>query len=137
MLAHRFGMIFVRKHEVLEIHRRSLDEFGGSTGLRDEGAFESALVAVENRLAYEQADVLECAATYAHHLTMAHAFVDGNKRVAAATMRVFLLINDVEITASQDELYDLFITIASGEMKRDDVEQWLRLRVQKPHPDME
>ena len=112
------------------MHRRSLEEFGGSAGIRDEGAFESALVAVDNRVAYEQADVLACAATYAYHLTMAHAFVDGNKRVAAAAMRVFLLVNEVEIATTEDALYDLFIAIASGEMRRDTVEEWLRARVQ-------
>lgn len=123
-------MIFLTKVEVLEIHQRSLDEFGGSAGIRDEGAFESALVAVENRVAYENADVIACAATYAYHLTMAHAFVDGNKRVGAAATRVFLLVNEVSIVASQSELYDLFMSIASGEMRRDAVEAWLRARIQ-------
>jgi death-on-curing protein len=123
------SMILLRKVEVLEMHRRSLAEFGGLAGIRDEGAFESALVAVDNRVAYEQADVLACAATYAYHLTMAHAFVDGNKRVAAAAMRVFLLVNEVEIAATEDALYGLFIAIASGEMRRDGVEEWLRARV--------
>jgi len=122
-------MILLTKTEVLAIHRRSLEEFGGSDGIRDEGAFESALVAVENRILYENADVLACAATYAYHLTMAHAFVDGNKRVGAATMRVFLLVNEVEVNASEDELYDLFIGIASGEIRRDAVEEWLKERV--------
>jgi death-on-curing protein len=123
------SMILLRKVEVLEMHRRSLAEFGGLAGIRDEGAFESALVAVDNRVAYEQADVLACAATYAYHLTMAHAFVDGNKRVAAAAMRVFLLVNEVEIVATEDALYGLFIAIASGEMRCDGVEEWLRARV--------
>lgn len=123
-------MILLRKIEVLEMHRRSLAEFGGSAGIRDEGAFESALVAVENRVVYEQADVPACAATYAYHLTMAHAFVDGNKRVAAAAMLVFLFVNEVEIGTTEDALYDLFIAIASGEMRREAVEEWLRERVQ-------
>jgi len=119
-------MILLTKSEVLAIHQRSLQEFGGSGGIRDEGAFESVLVAVENRIVYEQVDVLACAATYAYHLTMAHAFVDGNKRVAAATMRVFLLVNEVDLDASEDDLYDLFIGIAAGAIRRDAVEQWLR-----------
>jgi death-on-curing protein len=121
-------MILLRKIEVLEMHRRSLEEFGGSPGIRDEGAFESALVSVENRVAYEDADLLACAATYAYHLTMAHAFVDGNKRVGAAAMRVFLFINDIEIRATEDELYDLFMAIASGEKRREAIEEWLRAR---------
>ena len=125
-------MILLRKIEVLEMHRRSLEAFGGSPGLRDEGALESALVSVENRVAYEDVDVLACAATYAYHLTMAHAFVDGNKRVGAAAMLVVLFVNDVEIRATEDELYDLFIAIASGEKRREAVEEWLRTRASGP-----
>ena len=60
---------------------------------------------------------------------MAHAFVDGNKRVAAAATRVFLLVNDVSVEASEDALYDLFMGIASGELDREAVENWLRARV--------
>jgi death-on-curing protein len=121
-------MILLRKDEVLAIHARALREFGGSPGIRDEGALESALVATDNRLWYEHADVLACTATYAYHLTMAHAFVDGNKRVGAAVMRTFLFVNDVRIQATEDDLYDLFMAIASSEMDRDGVEFWLRRR---------
>jgi death on curing protein len=127
-------MIFLSKDEVLSMHRRALEEFGGSTGIRDEGAFESALVAAENRVAYEQADVIACAATYAYHLAMAHAFIDGNKRVAAAVMRVFLLLNEVEVLASEDDLFSLFMGIASGQMPRDGVEKWLRERANTSMP---
>jgi prophage maintenance system killer protein len=44
-------------------------------------------------------------------------------------MRVFLLVNEVEVNASEDELYDLFIGIASGDLRRDAVERWLKARV--------
>jgi len=77
---------------------------------------------------------LACAATYAYHLTMAHAFVDGNKRVGAAAMRVFLRVNDVWIWAQEDDLYELFMAIAAGELRRDAVEAWLRAR-QKSTPE--
>lgn len=124
-------MILLRKVEVLAIHDRALQEFGGSPGIRDEGALESALVATDNRVWYEQADIVACAATYAYHLTMAHAFVDGNKRVGAASMRAFLVANDMALEATQDALYDLFMAIASGEMNRDAVEFWLRRRISR------
>ncbi len=73
-------MLFLYKTEVIDIHERLIEEFGGINGLRDEGALESALSSVENRAYYENADILICAATYAYHLTQAHAFIDGNKR---------------------------------------------------------
>jgi death-on-curing protein len=64
-------------------------ETGGGAGIRDVALLESALVAVENRHNYEDADLVACAATYAYHLTQAHAFIDGNKRIAAAVANVF------------------------------------------------
>ena len=119
-------MIFLSKDEVLTIHSRAIEAFGGAEGLRDEGALESALVAVENRSFYERADVCTCAATYAYHLTQAHAFLDGNKRVAAAVTEIFVIVNGARLNATDDDLYELFLKIASGELSRDAVEERLR-----------
>ena len=77
-------MIFLRKSDIVALQHVLIDEFGGSHGLRDAGALESAVVAAENRHHYEQSDHAALAATYAFHLTQAHAFVDGNKRVVRA-----------------------------------------------------
>ena len=82
-------MKFPDKLDVLAVHARLISETGGSSGIRDEGLLESALAAAENRHHYEAADLVACAATYAYHLTQAHAFIDGNKRVAAAITETF------------------------------------------------
>jgi death on curing protein len=99
--------------------------------LRDEGALESALSAVENRAFYENADLAVCAATYAYHLTQAHAFIDGNKRVAAAVAEVFVDINGGQLEATNDEVVTLFLKIAAGEFSRDEVEDFFKKRVIK------
>lgn len=116
-------MLFLYKTEVIDIHERLIEEFGGINGLRDEGALESALASVENRAYYENADILICAATYAYHLTQAHAFIDGNKRIAAAISEIFLDINSIRLNATNDQIVDLFLSIASGEKSRNDIEQ--------------
>jgi len=116
-------MLFLYKTEVIDIHERLIEEFGGINGLRDEGALESTLASVENRAYYENADILMCAATYAYHLTQAHAFIDGNKRIAAAISEIFLDINSIRLNATNDQIIDLFLSIASGEKSRNDVEQ--------------
>src|SRR5882762_1286922 len=108
---------------------RLIEQFGGSHGLRDEGALESGLAAAESRAFYENADVATCAATYAYHLTQAHAFADGNKRVGAAVAEVFLMMNGASLAASNDEIIALFLRIAASEISRDDVEQWYLARV--------
>lgn len=122
-------MIFPEKFDVLTVHARLIAATGGTAGLRNEALLESALAAAENRYHYEAADVVSCAATYAYHLAQAHAFFDGNKRVAAAITETFLETNGYELTMSNDEIAELFLAIASSELSRDQVEQLLRGKI--------
>lgn len=119
-------MKFPDKLDALAVHARLISETGGAAGLRDEGLLESALAAAENRHHYEAADVVACAAMYAYHLAQAHAFVDGNKRVAAAIAETFLETNGSQLIMTDDEIVQLFLDIASGLLSRDQVEQLLR-----------
>jgi death-on-curing protein len=114
---------------VLAIHARAIEEFGGLRGVRDAGALDAALTAVENRAYYEQATLTPCAATYAYHLTQAHAFLDGNKRVAAAVAEIFLELNGAELRTTNEELVAVFLAIAAGQASRQDVEEWFAQRV--------
>ena len=122
-------MIFPEKLDVLAVHARLIAETGGTSELRDEALLESALAAVKNRHHYEAADVVGCAATYAYHLAQAHAFLDGNKRVAAAITEAFLETNGFELTMTNEEIVILFLAIASSELNREQVEQQLRDKV--------
>lgn len=122
-------MIFLAKEEILEIQARLIERYGGIHGLRDEGALESALTAAENRAYYEEAPIEILAATYGYHLSQAHAFLDGNKRIAAAAAGIFLELNGAWLNASQDEIIELFLDIAASRLSREDVEkkfaEWL------------
>jgi death-on-curing protein len=117
------SLLFLSKQEVLDIHAKAIAQFGGSPGLRDEGSLESALIAAEQRYFYENADLATCAATYAFHLSQAHAFVDGNKRVAAAVSEIYLEINGARLALTNDRIVDLFLRIAAGELSRNQVDQ--------------
>ena len=122
-------MKFPDKLDVLTAHARLIAETGGSIGLRDEGLLESALAAAENRRSYEAADLVTCAATYAYHLTQAHAFIDGNKRVAAAVTETFLESNGSQLAMTDAELVQLFLDIAAGILSRGEVVQLFRARI--------
>src|SRR5436190_8215601 len=122
-------MTFPDKLDVLIVHARLISETGGTGGIRDEGLLESALAAAENRHHYEAADVVRCAATYAYHLTQAHAFIDGNKRVAAAITETFLETNGVRLIMTNDEIVQLFLKIASGAVNHDQIEHILKEKV--------
>jgi death on curing protein len=119
-------MRFPEKLDVLAVHATLIAETGGSGGLRDETSLESALAAAQNRYQYEAADVVSCAATYAFHLTQSHAFLDGNKRVAAAITEAFLETNGLALTMTNEEIVVLFLDIASSKINREQIEGRLR-----------
>lgn len=116
-------MLFPRKDEVLEIHRKLIEQFGGAHGLRDEGLLDSALLAPTSRQHYEGADLATCGATYAFHLTGNHPFADGNKRIGAAVAEISVRLNGGQLATTNDEIVDLFFRIAVGSVAREEVEQ--------------
>jgi len=122
-------MIFIDKMAVLEIQAQLIERYGGIHGLRDGGALESALQAAENRSFYEDVPLAVLAATYAYHLSQAHAFLDGNKRIAAAVAGVFLELNGAWLDAAQDEIIELFLDIAASRLQREDVEEKFTARL--------
>jgi death-on-curing protein len=111
--------------EVQWMHDRTLLAHGGTAGIRDAAALESALMAVRNRRLYEDATLIQCAATYAYHLSQAHAFLDGNKRIAAMATEMFLRLNGLALHATNDEIAELFLGIAASEISRAQIEQQL------------
>ena len=54
-----------------------------------------------------------------------HAFIDGNKRIGAHTMIVFLALNEIYLEYSQDELIDVVLKVASGEYDYDKLLNWI------------
>ncbi len=122
-------MTLFEKEEVLTIHCANIQRFGGSHGLRDEAALESALNAAQTRNYYEQADVFTRAATYGFHLCQAHAFVDGNKRIGAIICELFLKDNGMALLASNEQIVETFLRIAASQMTRDELEAFLRAHI--------
>jgi death-on-curing protein len=120
---------FLRPHEVLAIQARAIEAFGGLHGVRDAGALEATLTAVENRAYDEQATLTTCAATYAYQLTQAYAFLDGNKRVSAAVVEIFLELNGAALRTTDEEIVAVFLAIAAGQVSCQDVELWFAQRV--------
>ncbi len=55
--------------------------------------------------------VQQKAAGLGYGLVQNHAFNDGNKRIGAHAMLVFLALNNVELTYKQTELSDVFLGI--------------------------
>jgi death-on-curing protein len=102
--------------EVLELYRRIMEQSGGTMGIRDLGALESALA--QPRMTFGGTDlypsIAEKAASLGFSLVNNHPFVDGNKRTGHAAMEVFLILNGYEIEASIDEQERVILQVASG-----------------------
>lgn len=111
---------------VLAIQADQIREHGGSFGIRDKGLLESALHRPRNRFAYEpESDLATLAAAYGFGIAMNHPFVDGNKRVAFQAMYVFLGINGQTITADEEEVVRLVLTLAAGDLSEAELVIWL------------
>lgn len=119
---------FLTLEQVEEIHRISLRRHGGQDGLRDRGAFESAVMQARNVWLYGHADLYEIAAAYAFHLAQSQAFIDGNKRTGMGAALVFLEGNGSPIPKATVELHGAMIAIAEMRMGRKelaDLFRWL------------
>jgi death-on-curing protein len=51
-----------------------------------------------------------------HSLARKHALVDGNKRLALAATIAFLGINGVRLTLTNNEAYELVMSVAAGQL---------------------
>lgn len=89
--------------DILAIHEDQIERYGGSNGVRDMGALESALFRPQTGY---YADLVEEAAALWESLAQNHPFIDGNKRVAFAGTYVFLAANGLTIEADPLQAYD-------------------------------
>lgn len=120
-------MIRLSKSQVLLILEQLIAETGGSSGLRDEGMLDSALNAPFQTFGGEDVypSLQQKAARLCFGLVKNHPFVDGNKRIGAHAMLVFLALNGVELQHSQTELSDVILQLAAGEIEATDLLHWI------------
>ena len=75
--------IWIDANALRLLHRETLAEFGGLSGMRDEGLFLSALARPRNLFVYEGVtNISRLTAAYAYGIARNHPFNDGNKRAA-------------------------------------------------------
>ncbi len=120
-------MKYITLNEVIELHDYLILEFGGSGGIRDKGALESALA--QPRATFGRIDLyptlVEKAISLGFSLIQNHAFVDGNKRIGHLAMEIFLRMNGNKINAPIDEQENIILQVASSKLGRDEFKNWL------------
>jgi len=115
---------YITLPDVLAIHQVIIRRYGGSDGIRDMGALESALMRPQS--GYYDDIIFEAAALF-ESLIINHPFLDGNKRVAFATTDAFLRINDYRITGNSSEIHETIMELFdTGSCVLSRIEPWLR-----------
>lgn len=118
---------FITLAQAKAIHDQQLTLFGGAVGIIDEGKLESALYRSTNIANYNpDASLCDLAAALGYGITINHPFLDGNKRTAFIVMAVFLAINQIELTATEMDVVEIMLGIASGETKEQELSSWLK-----------
>lgn len=122
--------IWIRTIEALAFHAQLIAIFGGPEGVRDWGLLESALARPRNLFVYKRKKVSlpDLAAAYAVGISSNHPFVDGNKRTAMQVAFVFLEINGLTVTASQEDACLTFMRLAAGKLKDAELAAWFKER---------
>jgi death-on-curing protein len=107
--------LFLSVEDVLALHDDQLRLFGGSAGVRDRGALESAVATPEATFDDEflHEDLFHMAAAYAFHIAENQPFVDGNKRTGLNAALVFLDVNGWVVEDPEMRLFDAMIALSS------------------------
>jgi death on curing protein len=117
----------IKVEEVINIHEILIEKFGGTRGIRDRNALESALG--RPFMTFDQKELyptpVEKAAALIESLITNHPFVDGNKRIGYFIMRYFLLGENIDIQATQTEKYNFVMKIAQGQSSFESICDWL------------
>ena len=120
-------MKMISKWQVIELHKMLISKFGGIDGIRDEDLLDSALASPLQ--SFDGIDMFsnveEKAARLGFGLIKNHPFSDGNKRIGAHAMLTVIMVNGIEMSYTQKELYEVILQIADGTGSYDTLLEWI------------
>ena len=120
-------MKYLGLEEILQLHFKVIEDFGGSHGVRDEGRLKSVINApLQSVFGEEQyKTVFEKAAVYLRNIIADHPFYDGNKRSCVTVAVIFLKRNRVMLSASPKALEDFAVSVAVDHLEIAEIALWL------------
>jgi len=121
-------MYYLTAEDILFMHYKLIEDYGGSHGIRDEARLESVVAAPKQEaFGVEQyPGIFDKAAVYARNIISDHLFVDGNKRSGITSASVFLMKNGCKLTASQKESEDFAVRIAVEKCDIPEISEWFK-----------
>ena len=126
-------MKYLTKEQIIYLHKQLIKEFGGIEGIRNDNLLESAIASPFQTFSLKELypTIEEKAARLGYGLVSNHCFIDGNKRIGAHAMLVFLALNDIQLDFTQEELIQIFLDLASGNSDYNTLLVWIRSHERK------
>jgi len=123
---------------ILAIHDDQIRLYGGAYGLRDAAGLDAAFHMPQAQFSgqFLHSTIFHMAAAYGFHLCQNHPFLDGNKRTAGMAMFTFLKLNGLEPVATESDYYAVMMAVASGNMTKEELADWLQTAMQGTPPDI-
>jgi len=119
--------------EVLGFHNELIEKHGGANGTRDNNLLLSALA--RPYMTFDRQELYPTpaykAAAVFESIVINHPFMDGNKRTAFLLLRLILQDEDYDISASEDDKYEMTISASIGELRFEGIVSWIEERLIK------
>jgi death-on-curing protein len=121
-------MKYISIDYILKLHEKLIAATGGSNGMRDIELLKSAIENSKATFAGEDlySSLEEKCSNICYSIISNHAFIDGNKRIGIYVMLVLLEYNGIKLTFTQQELINLGLDVAKGEMKQENILNWIK-----------
>ena len=119
--------VWLSESAVLAMHEELLAEHGGASGAVNMGQLKATLACPQQKLDYEDPDIIDLAASYGFGFARNHCFTDANKRISLVAIDVFLQINGHELVASEIDAVATMIQLAAGEISESELAVWIRV----------
>lgn len=124
-------MFYFSKDDIVYLHTKLIINFGGIDGIRDKGMLDSSINC--SLLTFGLSDLyptpVDKIVRLSFALAMNHPFYDGNKRIAAKVLDIGLKANGIILLATNDEIIDEFLTLASGNVLYPDFLSWVKKHI--------
>lgn len=121
-------MDYLTAQQIMFIHSRLIKETGGSQGMHDLSALESAVGRPQSSFANQDLypNLFTKAAALLDSLIRNHPFVDGNKRTGMTAAALFLRRNGYQLKASQNDLVRTAMRAAQSQLTIEEIAVWLK-----------
>lgn len=117
--------------EVLDFHNELIEKHGGANGIRDNNLLRSALA--RPYMTFDQQELYPTPASKAaaifESIVINHPFMDGNKRTAFLLLRLILQDADYDVSASEDDKYEMTISASMGKLRFEGIVSWIEERL--------